>query len=59
VNLREEHLAEAINAWLGRLFDSANRDATAQALVASQSDPGVLADEVAVRRRLAEAETVL
>ncbi|GAA3104881.1 hypothetical protein GCM10010464_80080 [Pseudonocardia yunnanensis] len=36
-----------------------NRDATVQALVASQDGPGVLAAEVAVRRRLAEAETVL
>ncbi|GAB2996574.1 recombinase family protein [Amycolatopsis acidiphila] len=60
VNIREDAVVEAINGWIGRLFDPENVDATVAALVGSQDDGRSNAGgRDAVKRRLAEAEARL
>jgi DNA invertase Pin-like site-specific DNA recombinase len=58
VYLREDPIEEAVNKWLGGLFDSANVDRTVAALVASQAG-GRPANRDGAKRRLAEAEAKL
>src|SRR5262249_15137002 len=60
VYLREDPIKDAVNGWIGGLFDPANIDATVAALVASQTDPGAgSASREAAGKRLADAEARL
>ncbi len=59
VNLREDALTASINAWIGRVFDRENRDATVRMLMESQGAATASAGADAVRRRLADAERAL
>ena len=60
VNLREDVLTPAVNAWIGRLFAPENRDETVRALVASQEGAGQAStSEEATRRRLKDATATL
>lgn len=40
VYVREERIKDAVNRWIGRLFDRAHVDGTVAVLVASQADAG-------------------
>ena len=55
VYLREDPVRDAVNGWLGGLFDRENVDRTVAALVASQGGGGNGARE-AVKARLTDAE---
>jgi Recombinase zinc beta ribbon domain len=59
VNLREEHLLEPLNGWIGRLFDRDNVDRTVAEMVASQDGGGAAVEYEAAKKRLAEVETAL
>ncbi|MEU7474401.1 hypothetical protein AB0A63_00355 [Lentzea sp. NPDC042327] len=58
VYLREDLLQDAINGWLGHLFDRKNRDRTVAALMDSQ-EPVIEVSRDAAKRRLADAEAKL
>ncbi|WP_238606690.1 recombinase family protein [Amycolatopsis sp. Poz14] len=58
VNLRERTVVEAINGWVGQLFDPEHVDETVAALLSSAGGGAGNAREVA-RRRLADAEARL
>jgi hypothetical protein len=55
VNLREDVLTPALNAWIGRLFHRDNRDETVRALVGSQPGAARTGGSEATQRRLATA----
>ncbi len=60
VYLREDLIKEAVNGWIGRLFDRSNLDGTVAALVASQDSPeaaGTVREPA--KKRLADAEARL
>ena len=60
VYLREDPIKEAVNGWIGRLFDRRNLDRTVAALVASQDVPSRAPDgRLPAKQRLAEAEARL
>ncbi|HVV07621.1 MAG TPA: recombinase family protein [Amycolatopsis sp.] len=60
VNLREDVVVEALNGWIGLLFDRDNVDRTVAALVESQGDGGAGAGAREVAKRcLADAEARL
>jgi DNA invertase Pin-like site-specific DNA recombinase len=60
VYLREDPIKDAVNGWIGGLFDPTNIDATVAVLVASQTDPGAgSASREAAGKRLADAEARL
>jgi hypothetical protein len=59
VYLREDPLRDAVNSWIGHLFDPANVDRTAAALVASQEGRSELLGHTAAKKRLADAEARL
>jgi DNA invertase Pin-like site-specific DNA recombinase len=58
IYLREDPLADAVNGWLGSLFDRRNLDRTVAALVGAQ-DPETPAPREAARAKLREVETKL
>ncbi|WP_197287946.1 zinc ribbon domain-containing protein [Nocardia sp. NRRL S-836] len=58
VYLREDLLQDAINGWLGHLFDRKNRERTVAALMDSQ-EPVIEVSRDAAKRRLADAEAKL
>ena len=60
VYLREDPIRDAVNGWIGRLFDRGNVERTVTALVASQDNPetGTPGRETC-KRTLADAETRL
>jgi hypothetical protein len=55
VYLREDPIRDAVNGWLGALFDRANLDRTVAALVASQGSASPTAGREAARKRAADA----
>lgn len=60
VYLREDLIREAVNGWLGRLFDRENIDGTVAALVDSQGGPGSGPSEQArLEQKLAGVESRL
>ena len=59
VNLREEHIVEPLNGWIGRLFGRDNVDRTVAELVGSQDQTGGAVELQAARKRLADAESTL
>ncbi|MGW6928472.1 recombinase family protein [Lentzea sp. NPDC054927] len=58
VYLREDALQDAVNGWLGHVFDRKNRDRTVAALMDSQ-EPVIQIGRDAAKKRLAEAEAKL
>jgi hypothetical protein len=56
VNLREFHVVEPLNAWIGGLFSKGNVERTVVALVASQDGDAKPSAHEAARKRLTEAE---
>ena len=59
VYLREDPIRDAVNGWIGRLFDRDNVDRTVAALVASQDGVGKSVGRDTAKKRLADAEARL
>ncbi|WP_153032052.1 recombinase family protein [Amycolatopsis sp. YIM 10] len=59
VNLREDVVVEAINGWIGYLFEPSNVDETAAALLASAGGEAGSSRREAAKRRLADADARL
>jgi Recombinase zinc beta ribbon domain len=60
VYLREDPIRDAVNGWLGGLFDRDNIDQTVAALLASQNTPGAdPGTREAARKRAADADARL
>ncbi len=58
VYLREDVIQDAVNGWIGHVFDRKNRDRTVAALMDSQ-EPVVEVGRDSAKRRLADAEAKL
>lgn len=60
VYLREDLIREAVNGWLGHLFDRRNVDGTVAALVASQGvSGGIPSEQGRLKQKLADTESRL
>ena len=59
MNLREDHLLEPLNGWIGQLFDREKVDRTVADLGASQDGDGEAVEYEAAKKRLAEVEAAL
>ena len=60
VYLREDPIRDAVNGWIGRLFDRDKIDRTVATLVASQDEAGhALGERETLKKRLADAEARL
>jgi hypothetical protein len=56
VNLREDVMVDALNRWIGRLFDRENLDQTVAQLLGSQPAGAASIDVSAAKARRADAE---
>jgi recombinase-like zinc beta ribbon protein len=59
VYLREDPIRDAVNSWIGHLFDRTNVDRTVAALVASQGGGAERIGHEAAKKRLTDAEARL
>jgi DNA invertase Pin-like site-specific DNA recombinase len=59
IYVREEPIQDALNAWLGQLFDRENRDQTVRALVESAGGRQIVGDQGHARKRLVAANDQL
>jgi hypothetical protein len=59
VYLPEVAVLEAINAWIGSMFDPARRDETVQRMLGAAAGQPYNTQTAAAQRALAEAETML
>ena len=57
VNLREEPVVEALNGWIGQLFNRTNINATVAALLDSQAGQRISGGRDVAERRLLDAES--
>jgi hypothetical protein len=56
-NVREEPVVEALNGWIGQLFDRTNINATVAALLDSQAGQRNSGGREVAKRRLLDAES--